>query len=346
MSLPSNHKALVVVERGKVTLKQQPLPECGDDEVLVKVKAVAINNIDWKCIDRVLEPGQSIGHDFSGCIASMGKNAKNKGFKIGDPVAGITPGPAMKQNNGAFQEYVAAHKDSIWKKPEMLPYENAAHMGGTAHSMAACAIHCKLGIPLQGNTGRQPILILSGGSDVGMAAIKTATIAGMRVITTGSEQNKALLQRLGAEAVIDDKDPELVEKVKKWANSAGCGTIKLAMDCLSENDSTQKCCDVVGHGGKIVKLETMTPQPKLDAKGAEIEQISLFSAMDPKNAESHRALSEWNRMMPSLIESKALSKDDVPLKRFQGIEQLPEAIDYMRKGKAQNEKVVVMMQEN
>ncbi|CAG7848943.1 SubName: Full=Related to toxD protein {ECO:0000313/EMBL:CCA74644.1} [Serendipita indica DSM 11827] len=345
MSLPSNHTALVVVERGKVAIKQQALPECADDEVLVKVKAVAINPTDWKHIDWVLQPGQSVGCDFSGTICAMGKNAKNKGFSIGDPVAGITPGPAIKPNNGAFQEYVAAHTDNIWKKPDILPYESAAHMGGVSLSAAAFAIHCKLGIPLKGVTDRKPIIIWSGASGVGMAAIKIASLAGMRVITTAAEQNKALLQKLGAEAVIDYKDPEAVQKVKQWANNAGCGAIKLAFDCISEHDSTQKCCDIVGQGGKVIRLDTMTPSPNLDAKGAEVEQILLYTALDPKNVD-HKALAEWNRMMPSLIESKKLTKDDVPLKLFHGFEELPEAIDYMRKGKAHGEKVVVVLQKN
>ena len=48
MSLPSTHRALVLVEKGKVAVKEQPLPKLGDNEILVHVKAVALNPTDWK----------------------------------------------------------------------------------------------------------------------------------------------------------------------------------------------------------------------------------------------------------------------------------------------------------
>jgi hypothetical protein len=51
MSLPAKHRGFVVTERGKIEIKEQVLANCNDDQVLVKVKAVAINPADWKvCI--------------------------------------------------------------------------------------------------------------------------------------------------------------------------------------------------------------------------------------------------------------------------------------------------------
>ena len=50
MALPSTHKALVVVESGKVAIKEQPLPKYGDEEILVKIKTVALNPTDWKVV--------------------------------------------------------------------------------------------------------------------------------------------------------------------------------------------------------------------------------------------------------------------------------------------------------
>jgi NADPH:quinone reductase-like Zn-dependent oxidoreductase len=47
-NLPTTHRALVVTEKGKVALKEVPIPKLEDDQVLVRVKAVAINPIDWK----------------------------------------------------------------------------------------------------------------------------------------------------------------------------------------------------------------------------------------------------------------------------------------------------------
>jgi len=48
MSLPSQHRALIVVEKGKVAVQEQPLPRFSDEEILVRVRAVALNPTDWK----------------------------------------------------------------------------------------------------------------------------------------------------------------------------------------------------------------------------------------------------------------------------------------------------------
>jgi aspyridone synthetase trans-acting enoyl reductase len=48
MSLPSTHNALVVIERGKVAVKQQSVPRFNEDEILIRVRAVALNPTDWK----------------------------------------------------------------------------------------------------------------------------------------------------------------------------------------------------------------------------------------------------------------------------------------------------------
>jgi hypothetical protein len=48
MSLPAKNRGFVVTERGKIEIKEQVLANCNDGQILVKVKAVAINPADWK----------------------------------------------------------------------------------------------------------------------------------------------------------------------------------------------------------------------------------------------------------------------------------------------------------
>jgi NADPH:quinone reductase-like Zn-dependent oxidoreductase len=48
MSLPTKHRGFVVTERGKIEMLEQDLLNCSDSQVLVKVKAIAINPADWK----------------------------------------------------------------------------------------------------------------------------------------------------------------------------------------------------------------------------------------------------------------------------------------------------------
>lgn len=343
MSLPATHKALVVVEPGKVAVKEQPLPKYGDDELLVNVKAVALNPTDWKHIDNLLKPGQSIGCDFAGDVAAVGSNAQSKGFSVGDPVAGFIRGGFVVHDNGAFQEYVAALPENIWHKPASLPYEDAAPMGGIALSTAVHAIHGTLNFPYE-STDPQPILIWSGATGVGMYAIKIASLAGLKVVTTASEKNWELVKSLGADAVFDYKDPQVVQKIQQWAQSSGHGPLRAALDTISEHGSTNLCVEAVGQGGRVI---TLLPPPKeFDSKGAEVKTILVYTTLKPKNADDHRKMAEWYKKIPSYIESGKLYKGIVPLKVFHGFDQLPEAIDYVRQGKVSAQKLVVTLNKN
>ncbi len=67
MSLPSTHNALVVIEKGKVAVKQQPLPKFNEDEILIRVRAVALNPTDWKVCFRGVRDYSYITQFLTAC---------------------------------------------------------------------------------------------------------------------------------------------------------------------------------------------------------------------------------------------------------------------------------------
>lgn len=118
------HRAVVVLEKGKTTVSDKPIPTLKEDEILVKVKAVTLNPTDWKVsyiayhplptsfdvcpslkqhVDSTLNPGDSVGCDFAGDVVTVGKAAEVKGFKLGDAVAGFIRGGFIEKDNGTFQ---------------------------------------------------------------------------------------------------------------------------------------------------------------------------------------------------------------------------------------------------
>ncbi|KAG8835646.1 hypothetical protein FRC18_000195 [Serendipita sp. 400] len=339
MSVPSTHQALALVEQGKVEIKTQPLPELDDDSVLVKIKAVALNPTDWKHIDFLLKPGQSVGCDFAGDIAAIGKNVT--GWKVGDPVGGFVRGGFVVNDNGAFQEYVVTLPQLIWRKPASLPYEDAAPMGGIALSTAVYALHHSLELPYEPISNPEPILIWSGATGVGMYAIKLASLAGYKVITVASQRNWDLVKSLGASVVFDYKDPEVVQKIKDWVNTEGGGRrLTKALDTISENGSIETCIQIL-KGEQQATVITLLPVPKdIDSNDVNVKGILIYAALKPKNEVDFKMLTDWNERLPSYVEEGKLHKV-VPLKRFQGFSKLPEAIDYVRQGKVSGEKLVV-----
>ncbi|KIM27903.1 hypothetical protein M408DRAFT_70528 [Serendipita vermifera MAFF 305830] len=365
MSLPSQHRALVVTEKGKVGVKVQPLPKFSDEEILVRVRAVALNPTDWKHVDYLLKPGQSVGCDFAGDVAAVGNNAKNKGFAVGDAVAGFVRGGFVVSDNGAFQEYVVTLPESVWHKPESLPYEDAAPMGGIALSTAVQALHHRLGLPFafEPISSPKPFLVWGGSSGVGMYAIKLASLSGYKVVTVASQHNWDLVKSLGASAVFDYKDPAIVTHIQDWAFSEGNGLIEYGLDTISANGSIEKSVVILGEGGRLI---TLWPPPKdLNTHGVDVHWILVYSALKPKNADDFTKMVEWNgkilpptnvddftkmaewngKILPKYLETGKLHKGVVPLKVYTGgLDELPEAIDYVRQGKTSGQKVVVLLE--
>ncbi|KAG8818006.1 hypothetical protein FRC17_011004 [Serendipita sp. 399] len=342
MSLPANHQALVLIETGKAEIKTQPVPALDDDSVLVKVKAVALNPTDWKHIDmNLLKPGQSVGCDFAGDIVAIGNNVT--GWNVGDAVSGFVRGGFVRSDNGAFQGEICRDVAPTGEKPSSLPYEDAAPMGGIALSTAAYALHYFLGVPYEPISTPEPILIWSGATGVGMYAIKLASLAGYKVVTVASSRNWDLVKSLGASAVLDYKDPEVVQKIRNWADTEGGGKLTKGLDTISENGSIETCIEIL-KGGQHATLFTLLPAPKnLDKKDVRVEGMIIYAALKPKNEADFKWLADWNTRLPSLIEEGKLFKI-VPLKRFQGFSQLLDAIDYVRQGKVSGEKVVLTVE--
>lgn len=93
MAAPTTTKAVVLVEKGKVEIREVPVPKLIDGHILVKVNAVGINPTDWKSIDGADEGrfGSRSGCDFAGEVVEVGAGVKGD-IKKGDRSAGFVFG--------------------------------------------------------------------------------------------------------------------------------------------------------------------------------------------------------------------------------------------------------------
>jgi NADPH:quinone reductase-like Zn-dependent oxidoreductase len=101
----STQRAVVHKSKDVAEVKNDvPLPKLpGDDWILVKTKAVALNPTDWKNIANTPSPGALAGCDYAGVVEEVGKGVEN--LKIGDRVAGFVRGG--KSSQPLFQEKIA-----------------------------------------------------------------------------------------------------------------------------------------------------------------------------------------------------------------------------------------------
>lgn len=196
-------KAIVYTKYGGpevLQLQEVEKPSPKDDEVLVKVRAVSINDWDWGLlrgdfVNRLLyglrKPRKMIlGSDIAGYIEAVGKNVRQ--FQVGDEVYGDLSG-----RWGGFAEYVCARENALALKPALMSFEQAAAIpqaGMLAVQGLRDAGHIQPG---------QKLLINGAGGGVGTFAVQIAKLYGVEVTGVDSPEKLDLLRSLGFDHVID-----------------------------------------------------------------------------------------------------------------------------------------------
>jgi zinc-binding alcohol dehydrogenase family protein len=178
-----------------------PKPAPSGRELLVEVKAISVNPVDYKVRLRTVPDEQLpriLGWDVAGVVSEVGPDAKL--FKRGDEVyyAGSIQKP------GANSEYHVIDERIVGHKPRKLGFAAAAALPLTTLT-AWEGLFDRLGISRSGADRGKSLLLIGAAGGVGSIAIQLAKkLAGLRVIGTASRPESARwVQELGADAVID-----------------------------------------------------------------------------------------------------------------------------------------------
>ncbi len=274
-------KAAVFHEFGdvdKFRFEEFPDPEVKAGEVLIKVKACALNHLDlWQ---RQGLPGVTLPHisgsDVSGIVENSGGGIE--GIKKGDEVI-VSPGiSCMKcikcltgddnqcskynilgyRNNGGYAEYVSVPAVNILPKPKHLSFEEAASMP----LVFLTAWHM-----LIGRGGVKPgdtVLVQAGGSGVGIAAIQIAKLFNARVITTvGSDDKIEKAKSLGADDVINYRKQDFEEEVKRLTDKQG---IDIIIDHIGPDVWDKNIRSLARNGRLVTCGSTSGPSANIDLR--------------------------------------------------------------------------------
>ncbi len=199
-----------------LTLDEIDVPSPGKGEVLVDVRACAINYPDTLMIRDLYqfkpERPYSPGGEIAGRIEALGEGVE--GFEVGDTVmAGI--------GNGGLREKAVVPADRMFKVPDGIPYEKAASLlmtyGTTIHGLKDRG-HIKKG---------DTVLILGAAGGVGLSAVELAKAFGARVVAAVSNEAKGeVARKAGADEVViyprEDMD-KAASKELSQAFKQACG---------------------------------------------------------------------------------------------------------------------------
>ena len=238
-------KAVVISEYGGPEVMQigeRPKPECGPEELLVRVKATAINRADTmqRAGKYPPPPGATdiMGLEMAGEIVEKG--AKVSDWEIGEGVCALLPG-------GGYGEFVSIPAAMAMKIPEGWDFVKAAAMP-EVYLTAFQALDW-IG-DLQAG---EKILIHAGASGVGTAATQIALLKGAEVIVTASAAKHALCLELGASKAIDYKSEDFAAVVSEYTKGAG---VNFILDFIAA-PYFQSNLDSLGLDGRLVMLSLM-----------------------------------------------------------------------------------------
>lgn len=188
---------------------EMEMPTIQADEFLIKIKAVAINPLDWKKLEGQLKIvtgkkfPKGIAFDFSGIVEKVGNNTNT--YKIGDEVFGTLD--AMKGE--ALAEYIVVKKETIYNKPENISFETGAAIltGATTATFLLNKSKAKSG---------DEILINGASGGVGMVALQLAKLKGIKVTAVASGEGLNFIKKWNPESSIDYKKEKVVNKPENY----------------------------------------------------------------------------------------------------------------------------------
>jgi NADPH2:quinone reductase len=214
-------RALQVSKNGRPTevleVVDAAIPDPGPGQVRVAVSAASLNfnDID-RCYGRVttipMPPPFILGMDVCGTVDAAGDGAE---AWIGKRVVAIT-----QLAKGGLAEFALAPVDSVFDAPPELDDAEAASFVIPYHT-AHLALF-ERGALLEG----EGLLVISGASGLGTAAIQLGRVRGARVYATaGGSAKVALCRELGAELVVDHRETSFADAVLDHTSDVGAEVV-------------------------------------------------------------------------------------------------------------------------
>lgn len=260
-------KASYLIEKRKLEMREEPIPEISDGEVLVKIKHCGVCGSDVHYYELgaignfVVREPLILGHECAGEVVKAGKDVKN--LKVGDRVT-LEPGVpcgkceycksgrynlcpdmhfmATPPINGAFKEYINYPEEFCYKLPD-----NVDTIEGAMVEPLNCGFHAA---QRAGAHIGQTAVVLGSGC-IGLCTLMALHCMGVKTVYMFDMIDKRLqmAKKLGATAVFNSRDVDPVKTVMELTGGEG---VDLVFEMTGSVSGTQSTLAFAKRGGVVM----------------------------------------------------------------------------------------------
>nr|WP_296460784.1 alcohol dehydrogenase catalytic domain-containing protein [uncultured Acetatifactor sp.] len=286
-TLPKTMKALVAYDKGDYRFEAQyPVPECGDDDIVIKTEGCGICAGDLKCYHgnstwgdethaKWVRPPFIPGHEFLGHVAARGKNVT--AYEIGDRVIADQIIPCgecrfcrtgrywmcephaifgfQKENNGGMAEYVRFPKNAVVHRvPEEMTLEQALMI-----EPYSCSKHAVD----RADIGIEDVVVISGAGTLGLGMITYARqMNPARLIALDMmDERLQKAKEFGADIVINPGKEDALQIIRDLTEGYGCD---IYIEATGHPSSVVQGLQMVRRLGRFVEFGVFAQQTTVD----------------------------------------------------------------------------------
>ena len=223
-----------------VSINEVPVPVPDKHEVLIQVKAAAVNPLENLILTGRIRLVQdyhmplTLGNECAGIVERVGEDVRD--FKVGDSVYALLP----LHKIGAFAEYVAVDCRAVAPMPSGYDFVTAA-----AIPLTGLTAYQGLVEELEVQSGKT-LLIPGGSGSFGQMAVPIAKAMGLRVIITGNRRSREKFEQMGVDQYIVYTEEDY------WDLLSG---VDYVIDTLGASEFEHEL-SVLKKGGQLLSLRT------------------------------------------------------------------------------------------
>lgn len=337
-------KAAVLREIGQsLSVEDVPKPSIGADDVLVETRTCGICRTDLHILDGLAyipKLPHIPGHEPAGVVAEVGQNVTHLSpgqrvvphlfltcgqcyyCRVGrDSLCANVKGILGVTLPGGFAEFFVAPARNLFALPDNVPFET----GGLVSCAVITAVHAFRRARLR--PGDSAVIV--GGGGIGQLLLQILKAAGVRTGVTGrSDETLETARKLGADLAIKDRDPGAARQIKEFSGTDG---VQCVFECVGTAATMKASSAFVMNGGQIIVIGEEAEFPEVDTIQIAQRELEIIGS---RNGSKQDVLDSLTMMGQGLISP--------PVVRTFALEDIPEAMDFVRSGKAHGRVVIAV----